>query len=56
MGVREQEDGRSEGRPVTGRIGIEAQADIIPRESGADVHRVYLYERTWRTFKRRESK
>ena len=33
-GVREQEDGRGECRPVTGRIGIEAKADIIPRESG----------------------
>jgi RNA-directed DNA polymerase len=32
--MREQEDGRSEGRPVMGRIGIEAKADIIPRESG----------------------
>ncbi len=26
------------------------KADIIPRESVADVHRVYLYERAWRTF------
>ncbi|MGD0232544.1 MAG: group II intron reverse transcriptase/maturase, partial [Syntrophorhabdales bacterium] len=34
MDMREQEDGRSEGRLVMGRIGIEARADIIPRESG----------------------
>ena len=34
MSVREWEDGRSESQPVMGRIGVEAKADIIPRESG----------------------
>ena len=34
MGLRVKEDGGSEGRPVTGRIGVEPPGDITPRESG----------------------
>jgi hypothetical protein len=32
--VRVKESGKSEGRPVIGRTGVEPQGDIIPRESG----------------------
>jgi len=34
MALRVEEDGESEGQPVMGWIGIEADANIIPRESG----------------------
>ncbi len=34
MELRVREDGESEGRPVTGRIGVEPNGDMIPRESG----------------------
>ena len=33
MGLRAKENGKSEGRPVMGRIGITSQGNIIPRES-----------------------
>jgi hypothetical protein len=33
-GLRVQDEGASESRPVTGRIGIEPRGDIIPRASG----------------------
>lgn len=34
MELRAREDGESEGRPVMGRIGVEPNGDMIPRESG----------------------
>ena len=34
MGLRVRDRGGSEGRPVMGRIGVEPQGDITPRESG----------------------
>jgi hypothetical protein len=34
MRLRVEEDGKSEGRPVMGRIGVEPQGNITPRESG----------------------
>jgi hypothetical protein len=34
MELRVREDGESEGRPVMGRIGVEPNGDMIPRESG----------------------
>jgi hypothetical protein len=34
MGLWVKEDGKSEGRSVTERIGIEPRGNIIPRESG----------------------
>ena len=34
LAVRVKECGESEGWPVTGRIGIASQGNIIPRESG----------------------
>jgi len=33
MGQRVEEEGASEGRAVTARIGVEPHGDIIPRES-----------------------
>ena len=33
MGLRAKENGKSEGRPVMGRIGVMSQDNIIPRES-----------------------
>jgi RNA-directed DNA polymerase len=33
MGLRAKENGKSEGRPVMGRIGVTSQDNIIPRES-----------------------
>ena len=33
-GRRVEDGGRSEGRPVTGRIGVESSGEITPRESG----------------------
>ena len=34
MGRRVEDEGGSEGRPVTGRIGVEPSGEITPRESG----------------------
>jgi hypothetical protein len=34
MELRVREDGESEGHPVMGRIGVEPNGDMIPRESG----------------------
>ena len=34
MGRRVEDGGRSECRPVTGRIGVEPPGEITPRESG----------------------
>ncbi len=34
IGVREWEDGRSEGHPVMGWIGVAPMGNITPRESG----------------------
>jgi len=34
MGVRVEEDGKSEGCPVMGQIGVEPKGNITPRESG----------------------
>ena len=34
MGRRVEDEGRSEGRSVIGRIGVEPRGEITPRESG----------------------
>ena len=48
MGGRVEEDGKSEGHPVMGWIGIEPQGDIIPTGNGADFHRVSHHEKVGR--------
>jgi hypothetical protein len=40
MGLRAKENGKSEGRPVMGRIGVMSQDNIIPRESEQARHEV----------------
>ena len=40
MGLRAKENGKSEGRPVMGRIGVTSQDNIIPRESEQVRHEV----------------
>ena len=43
MGLRVAEEGVSEGRSVTDRIGVEPQGDIIPRRKPADFPLVLAY-------------
>ena len=42
MGLRVKDDGKSEGRPVMGRIGVEPRGDITPRESGQTSIRSFI--------------
>jgi hypothetical protein len=46
MGCRVEEDGKSEGRFVMRRIGIEPKGNIILTGNGADFHPVFRYEST----------
>ncbi len=45
MGVRVEESGRSEGRPVTGRIGVEVERRHHPTRKRADFRMVPLHEK-----------
>ena len=42
MGLQVKDDGKSEGRPVMGRIGIEPKSNITPRESGQTSIRSFI--------------
>jgi hypothetical protein len=46
MGLRAEDEGASEGRPVMGRIGIASTDYIIPQRKLADFPRVFPHERT----------
>jgi hypothetical protein len=46
MGRRVKDRGESQGRPVTGRIGVEPHGDITPLRKQADFPVVFRHERT----------
>jgi hypothetical protein len=48
MDVREWEDGKSEGHPVVGWIGVELWQHH-PTRKRADVHLVFHHQRVWLT-------
>jgi hypothetical protein len=55
MGLRVEEEGASEGRPVTGRIGVEPLGNIIPRRKPADFPLVLVYVNREQTDLRKQS-
>jgi hypothetical protein len=56
MGRRVKEEGASEGRPVTGRIGIAPSGNIIPRRKSADFPLVLAYVNREQTDLRKQSR
>ena len=51
MGLRVKENGKSEGRPVMGRIGIDVARQHHPARKRADFRLVFPHEKTWQTDK-----